>query len=300
MLLGVLLGLGAATAQSLSYLASRWYTAGRGGGMMRLLVLGHALQGAVSLPLTWALWPDELPELTQFLPELVGTAGFYMAGQFGLFVALRYTDASRVSPLLGLKVAILAGVTVAFLGDALSAGQWIAVFVSVAAAFVLNYTGGAIPWPATLALLLTCVGYSLSDLCIRLLIDELEPVPALHAAVWGAAATYVLCGLTTLALLPWYGSRRPRDWVAAAPYAGAWLTAMMFLYTCFGLVGVVFGNILQATRGIISVVLGAGVARLGHVHIERHVPRAIFWRRFAAAAMMFAAIILFVLTKEQP
>jgi hypothetical protein len=295
MVLGVILGLGAATAQSVSYIASRWFTTTGRGGMIRLLVLSHVLQAAVSLPLLLLLWPADLPPIGAFAPELLAVAGFYMAGQFGLFVALRYTDASRVSPILGIKIAVLAVLTVTLLGDRLHALQWMAVLIAVAAAFVLNYTGGRVPWQATLALLWTCVGYSLSDLSIRLMLEAMAPVSPLRAAFWGAAASYVVCGAVSSVLLPWYGLRSPRQWVAAAPYAAAWLGAMMLLFACFAVVGVVLGNILQSTRGIISIVLGAAVSKLGHVHIERHVPRAVFWRRMAAAAMMLAAIAMYLL-----
>ena len=41
---------------------------------------------------------------------------------------------------------------------------------------------------------------------------------------------------------------------------------------------------------MLSVVLGWLVARIGHTHIEAHVPRRVFWRRVAGAALMLLGI----------
>lgn len=296
LMLGVILGLAAAVSQSVSYVCSRWYTAHRGGGMIRLLVLGHVIQGVVCTPLAWLLWPADLPAVSTFLPELLGVAGFYMLGQVGLFVALRFTDASRVSPLLGIKIAVLAVLTVGLLGDVLSLWQWTAVGMAVLAGFALNYSGGRLPWQATLAILLTCTAYSLSDFFIRLMLEAMHTVPPLRAALVGAALSYIVCGCASAVLLPWYGSRRVGEWAAAMPYAMAWLAGMFFLFACIGAVGVVLANILQATRGPISIALGVGVARYGLVSVETRVSRAVLFRRAAAATMMMAAIIIYVLT----
>lgn len=296
--LGITLGLACAVCQSLAYLGSRWYTQSRGGrGAAQLLVLSHVLQGAVALPLALILWPADLPPATRWAAPLFVGIGGYVLGQISLFWALRFTDASRVSPLLGIKLLILAAATVLLLGDPFTAGQAVAVAMSVAAAFALNYTGGAVPLRATVALLITCVGYAVSDLSIRFLVAGMEPVEKLHASVFGVAVSYALCGAGSVVLLPWLGSRRLQDWRDAAPYAFAWLAAMAALYVCFATIGVVLGNILQATRGIVSILLGALVAKLGHVHVEATVSRGVFLRRLAAGAAMVAAIVLFVVSQ---
>ena len=85
----------------------------------------------------------------------------------------------------------------------------------------------------------------------------------------------------------------PGDWLYALPFAAAWLLSMVFLYACFALIGPVFGNILQSTRGILSIVLGAGLARLGVEHLEERVPRAVLLQRIGAALLMCIAVWLF-------
>ena len=87
--------------------------------------------------------------------------------------------------------------------------------------------------------------------------------------------------------------RTPGDWLHALPFAATWLLSMVFLYACFAFVGPVFGNILQSTRGIISIVLGAGLARLGLEHLEQKVSRPVLRQRIGAAILMCAAVWLF-------
>ena len=70
---------------------------------------------------------------------------------------------------------------------------------------------------------------------------------------------------------------------------------MAALYICFGQIGVVFGNILQSTRGFMSVVLGAMLAHLGWHELEQRVDRATLLKRMAAAALMTAAIALYAI-----
>jgi cytochrome c biogenesis protein CcdA len=74
-----------------------------------------------------------------------------------------------------------------------------------------------------------------------------------------------------------------------------WLLGMAGLYTCFGLVGVVFGNILQSTRGMMSIAIGAALAHAGWHALETRVDPQTLVRRLLAAALMTAAIALYVL-----
>jgi hypothetical protein len=60
-------------------------------------------------------------------------------------------------------------------------------------------------------------------------------------------------------------------------------------------VGAVFGNVVQSTRGIMSVVIGAVLAHLGWHELEQQVDRATLVRRIGAACLMTAAIAVYVL-----
>jgi drug/metabolite transporter (DMT)-like permease len=272
MLIGIILGLAAAVAQSLSYILSRLYVMRHPGAFLRLMVLGHLVMGALSLAMLPLLPLDHLPPVRQYVWPLVGAAGFYLLGQAGLFFVLRHVEASRISPLLGLKIAILAIITAAFLrdGPAPTPLQWLAVGLSVAAAFALNSTGGKLPGRIIAGLLFTCLTYSMSDISIRYLILGLGG--GAGGVFTAVAFCYLLCGVAALAALPLAGPHQRGDWRLAVPWAVSWLGAMLLLFGCFR---------------------GAAVAGAGMVHIEKKVSRGVFWRRMAAALLMSAAIALY-------
>jgi hypothetical protein len=74
---------------------------------------------------------------------------------------------------------------------------------------------------------------------------------------------------------------------------------MVFLYACFALVGVVLGNIVQSTRGLISILIAPVMARsddFGHLETA-HPPHAVA-RRAAVAVLMTGAVALYVLGRR--
>jgi len=301
--LGVAAGLVAALASAISYLVSRHH-GGPAGARLRLLVSSHAVMGLACLPLAWFLSPATWPPARAWVPPLVASAVSYLAGQAGVFAALARAPASRLAPLLGLKIVVLAGIVTLLPGDGLDLRQWLAVALSVVAAAILQRAGG-IGGRTFLIVLFTCLAFAISDLCIVALIDALggagdatgRPLGRLHAGGLAMAITYVACGLLAagaIALRPSLGPQRRGDGAAASQYAAAWLASMVALYACFGLVGAVLGNILQSTRGVMAIVMGAWLARAGWHELEERVDRATLLRRITAAVLMVAAIALFV------
>jgi hypothetical protein len=313
MLIGIILGLCAAFCQTLSYLGTRHFVqpraaAGEQGAAKTLLVLSHVWMGAASLILLPALWPYGRSVPWKDLADPVFFAAFYYAfGQIGLMMALRYAQPSRVSPMLAFKLVVLACLASAaphlryipglsgFDAAPLARLQWVAVALAVVGAMALNYTGGALHKRAGFGLVLACVAYSLSDWNIGRSVRAMGQMhlPAFQQFAVPALLCYAFCGLCVVPLLPWRGSRSKKDWVDAAPFAGAWFVAMLFLFSCFGVVGVVLGNILQSSRGLMSVVLGVVLAHLGHHHLESHTSRGVLVRRIAAAVLMLLAVILY-------
>jgi drug/metabolite transporter (DMT)-like permease len=306
--LGVAFGLAAALFSAVSYLVSRHYglaqrALGRPGVTLRLLAVSHLLMAAVCIPLTWAAWPATPPSVKLFLFPLAASVGFYLLGQSALFAALKRAEASRIAPLLGLKIVMLAAIVSFVLGHELDARQWLAVTLSVVAAAMLQIGTGAVPSRAFGFVLSSCLCFAIADLWILRLIDGLQSgsmvsggtISRLHAGGLALTLTYGLCGVLFAPLAIMMRPHARADWVAAAQYASAWLLSMVGLYCCFGLVGVVFGNILQSTRGVMSVALGAVLAHLGWHELEQRIDRATLLRRLAAALLMTAAITLYVI-----
>jgi len=302
--LGVAAGFVAAFFSAVSYLVSRHHGNRAGGGSLRLLVLGHVVMGVACLPLVWWLEPAAWPDQASWLGPLAGCVAGYLVGQAGVFAALKHVAASRLAPLLGLKLVMLAGIVSLGPGPGLDPRQWLAVGLTVVAAGLLQ-RGGPVPGGALGIVLAACLGFACSDLFILRLIDALgqavdasgRPLARLHAGGLAMAVTYVVCGglgAAALAVRPAWRPRNRRDGVAAGQYAAAWLLSVVGLYSCFGLVGVVLGSVLQATRGVMAVVLGAGLARAGWHDLEERVDRGTLLRRVVAALLMAAAIGLYV------
>ncbi|MFA7238299.1 MAG: EamA family transporter, partial [Phycisphaeraceae bacterium] len=113
-MLGLILGLGTAVSQSFAYLFGR-IIAQRGWPMLRLLILSHVIMGLIALPLTLLFWNDQFLAWRVWFWPLMGASVFYILGQTSFLTALRFTQPSRVAPLLGLKIVILASIAAVWL-----------------------------------------------------------------------------------------------------------------------------------------------------------------------------------------
>lgn len=251
------------------------------------------MMGAGSLLLLILLSPRNLPPLASYAGPLAGAGMFYLVAQLGLFHVLRSVESSRVAPMLGMKVLVLACMAVLVTRQGLHPLQWAAVGMSAMAAWLLNEAGGRVPGRCLAVLGMTMTCYCLSDLSIAELMRRLAGVRPLPAFA-GAALTYLLCAIVILPFAFRRDLLQMRVWRVAAPFACAWFAAMCLLYACFALIGVVFGNIIQSTRGIMSVLIGWGIAHIGHTHLESRVGRRTFWRRVSGALLMMAAVVLYL------
>jgi drug/metabolite transporter (DMT)-like permease len=296
---GVGAGLASGALNAVAFLISRHHATTSPGGGQRLLVLAHVVMAVVSLPLLWLLWPAGGVDIVACLPPLAGSIGCYLASQAFLLASLKRADASRVVPLLGLKIVMLALLVTFLLQSPLDARQWFAVGASVVAAAMLQGRRDPVPFAVVAMMLAACLGFAAADLLIVRLIDAVHAAAPDRHRLWASglalAATYTCCGLLALPFVPLMGPRRPGEWRAAVWYGGVWLGGMAALYACFGLLGPVFGNVLQSSRGILAVVFGAALAHLGWHELEQRVDRATLVRRVAAALLMTAAIAVYVI-----
>lgn len=297
--LGIASGLLSGGLNAVAFLMSRHHATTRPGGGQPLLVLAHVVMGVACLPLAWLLWPARGMSVAACMPPLVGSIACYLAGQAALLAALRRADASRVVPLLGLKIVMLALIVTFVQRTPLDGRQWLAVAMCVAAAAILQGRRDPVPAGVVGLMLGASAGFAMADLQIVQLIDAVEAAGGGGSRLWAsglaAATTYVCCGGVAAALLPWTMPRDAIDWSAAVRYGAVWLGGMAALYACFGLLGAVFGNVLQSSRGVLAVVIGAALAHLGWHDLERKVDRATFVRRIAATLLMSAAIAVYVI-----
>jgi len=292
-LAGIGFGLCTAFCQSIFYIFTRRFVSRTGKTPMLLLIVSHVQMGLACLLLLLLLRPQHLPPLETYAAPLAGSACFYLVAQFGLFWVLQHVESSRVAPLLGGKIVVLALIGTFVLRQNLLPTQWIAVGGYSLAAWLLNEAGGRVPLSCLIILSLTILGYCLSDISATVLTKRLAEYGTTMPLVC-ASLTYLLGGLLVLPFALQRDAFDRQVWQLALPSAATWFVAMCFLFACFGTIGFVFGNIIQSTRGILSVVLGWAVAHIGHTSLEAHVPRRVFWRRVGGATLMLLAVALYV------
>jgi uncharacterized membrane protein len=293
MIAGILFGFAAAFFQSCSYLFSKRYVARFEQTTVGLLICGHVIMGVFSLVLLPFLWPKTMPSFYIYALPLAGCVVFYLLGQVFLFWSFKETDASRVSPLLGLKILMLAALALIFTNQHFYFMQWSGIALSVAAAYMLGTLGKKMSLKSWGWIFCACLCYSLSDLSIKVLINRFAGLGLFHASVLSTCLNYFFCGVIASTALLFFPVFSFSKWKASFPFAVSWFTGILFLFLCFGSIGVVFGNIVQSTRGLMSILLGSFVAYKGYEHIEEKMtPRATLWRLFAGA-LMITAIALF-------
>jgi drug/metabolite transporter (DMT)-like permease len=298
MLTGVLLGFGAAFCQSASYLCSRIFTSKYPGGTISLLALSHILMGIFSSFVILFFLPERMPRVSGYGVDVLICVVTYLAGQTFLFIALKTAPASRVSPLLGLKVFMLAIIADIVFKQDFAAMQWTAVVLSMAAAFLLSWTGEKLPFKSMLWILCACFTFCISDLKIKAMVSDFSYMPLVQATVFSACLAYIFAGVLGAGALAFVPRPSREMWYLSAPFAISWFGAMLLLYGCFAIIGVVYGNIVQSTRGIISMLFVPVMVFAGMEHIESKMPRAIFYRRLAAAVLMSGAIALYYLGQK--
>jgi drug/metabolite transporter (DMT)-like permease len=292
MILGIIFGLGAATSQSFSYLCSRSYLS-KHGSSFELLVVSHVLMGIFSLIILPFLPNEKMPAFSVYALPLFACAFSYFFGQFSFFMTIRHTEPSRVAPLLGLKIITVALFSVLFFNGSLTPLQWTAAAICLGGAMLSNWSGQSLSTTGIMWLLGTCAGYSLSDLYIRELIDALGREELITNSIVGTVYVYILCGVTTLPMIFFLPGKKWKKLKPALSFSLLWYGAMLLLFSCFAQIGAVYGNIVQSTRGIISIMLGVLIAHLGHVHLEAKVAPGLLARRVMAAILILAAIIIF-------
>jgi len=295
MALGICAGLLAALFQALSYLFSRAFVMHKAGTPLELLLVSQVYMSIMALPAFIITRSDLTPGLLTYLAPLILAIVFNIIGQVAIFHVMRTVQSSRIAPMLGFKIVILALLSAFALGIRVAPLQWVAVTVATAAVALLNFSGSRLSSKSTAAILMACVSYTLSDLFIRDLILSLSPLSVLRASFYATSISYMICGPVALLIL----LARRRVFLLktsahfALPYSICWLTGMFALFTTFGSVGPVLGNILQSGRGIVAILIAIPATRLGFARIEPAAPRKIVGQRLTAAVLLVAAVWLY-------
>ena len=299
MVTGIIAGLLSALLQAVSYLCSAEFML-KYKSSLRLVIFSQLAMGVFCLPFLPFLFPRQLSGM---LPEFLLWTGAWIVcftvGQTAFFNTLRTIEASRMSSLLGLKIIVLSIIYVLIMRTSLSLLQWVAVLMSTLAAVGMNWSGGTrFSLRGILWLLITLVAYSLTDMTETHLVSMPKTGNIIHDSFAIGTVCYSLLGILTLPFLLKF-RWTTKQFVKSVPFALTWYLSQVALFVCFGLLGTVFGNVIQASRGLISIGLGILLLSIGLGRLDSRISPAMWVRRIAAAILMTAGIVLYSIAKIQ-
>ena len=295
MLFGFLIGAVSAVMQSAAYIFSRRFVT-TFHSSAKLVIYSQLLMGifggavfAATFPFTTfpfgaARW--------KFAAAMAVFVTAYHVAFYCFFKALDEIEASRLSSLLGLKVAVIALITYPVLHAELKCWHLAAVALTAVSAVGMNFSGIRITRRGALYLALALLGFATTDITGTMFVKLMPGSDMTLKAICATSLSYVFLGIIAAAAFLKV-KFEPAACRGALPYSVLWFTAMLLLFASFGIVGVVFGSIIQASRGVISVIFGVLLARTGYAAIEPDVPVRVWVRRVVMAAVMVAAIGLY-------
>ena len=295
MFTGIAAGVFSALFMSISYVFSRAFIR-KYKDPVRLSVFSQLVMTCGGLAaLFTSLFFVKIPfDNGKFYLYLFGEAATFITGQTSFFILLKKVEATRASSLLGLKLIPLA-VIASLLGQDLSVWQWLAIVLCSLAAAGMNLTGLAMDLKSLFWLFTSVIFYALCDICLGGLMQVIEGSNTFMKSVAGMGVCFTTLGIIALAFVVRYKPSK-RELFDVIPYSFCYFSSILLLLVCFCLVGVVSGNILQSGRGIISIVLGIILLRLGWEKTEGKVPLKTWIQRLVMAFLMLCAMTLYTLT----
>jgi hypothetical protein len=288
--IAIVAGFIAVVCQSVFYLAVRR-------AQVHLLIPGltvnmqmHWQIGFVAWPVALMFWPEHLS--WQGHLYLLGASAMYWVAQICLFTALKQVSSSQVAPLLALKLIVVGLGSTLFLNAELSDTQWQAVFLATLSAVFLSIGAQRPPLSATLLTLGTVTMFSLSDISLGAMINELDVPDIFNKTVFVLSYAYGINSLFTLPTRPWRLDQHAVK--ACVPLSLLCILTMIFLFTSFVVGGIVVGNLMLATRGLVTIVVIFALKSYLEAGVEPVVSPAVWMRRIVAATGMLISVSWYI------
>lgn len=263
-----------------------------GVGVWRTAFVSNVVIGFAFAPF-WLLGGYHQPAALLWQPLLV--ALLFLSGQIFTFLSLHYGDVSVGTPVMGLKIVLVALGSALLLPDPIPLKWWISAFLSTLAIILLS-RGESRPRHAVGRTVLTASLAAASFALFDVLVQKWSPV-------WGVGRFLPLtCGtvaLLSFGFIPFFhGPLRSIPlpawrWLGRGSLLLA-LQSAMFVYAVGAFGDATVMNIVYSSRGLWSVV---SVWLVGHwfANEEHALAPAILRSRLTGAVMILAAITLVVL-----
>lgn len=223
-------------------------------------------------------------------PALVGL--LFVMGQVSTVFALKVGDVSLATPVMGIKIVLVALLTAIVLNEWPSPALWTAAILSSTAVALLNITPDLHRRRVNLTIViagLAAFSYALFDV----LVQKFSPA-------WGTGrflpTMMALVAVYSAFLRPWGTSS-----VGALPFARPWLVGgalclalqALLIVTPIALYGhATTANVLYSARGMWSVLIVWLVGHWFGNREQRLGPRILTWRLLGAALMTAAVIVV--------
>jgi len=260
-------------------------------GPWRICFVSNLVMGS-GFALLWLLRAESggMPSLWQ--PALAGI--LFFSGQVFNFLAIDRGDVSVATPLLGVKVFLVAVFTTLLLREQVPVSWWLASGMTFSAVWLLRGGTHALRkriLPSILFALLSSASFALSDI----LVQRFAPacglnrfLPLMFAVNAGLSFFLIPLFKGSLLKLP------PSTWRWLLPGAVLFaLSALGVLWTIASYGQATAVNIAYSARGIFSVLI-VWMAGAHFGNQERHLGRTEMFKRLFAAALIVAAITLVV------
>jgi len=217
----------------------------------------------------------------------------FLSGQAFTLYSLQRGDVSIATPVLGLKIILVAVFTTLLVSRGLGWHLWLAAALSTAGIASLNHPGAHRTGTRAAATIVSAGLAAISFALFDVLLQKWTPV-------WGMGLflplAIGLAGLLSCAMIAWF----PTPLRSLPPATLRWLAcgASLFALQAMAFASAVayFGeatasNVVYSSRGLWSVVAVAFIGRWFHSS-EKHLDASVLRWRFAGAALMFTAILL--------
>jgi drug/metabolite transporter (DMT)-like permease len=249
-------------------------------------------QALMASPL-WLLGGTIPPSSLWWQPAIAGL--LFFAGQVFTLLALNTGDVSVATPVLGVKILLVALLSTVLIGDPIGARLWTAAALSSVAIALLNISPGQSHRRVGTTILLAGLGAA-AYACFDVLIQKWSPA-------WGTGRFLPIamaCGAVYSIPLRYFETPRiasqrqtPRayvPWIAAGAVCFA-SQGLMFMLSVAIYRQVTSSNVLYSSRGLWSVV---AVWAVGHwfTNREQHLGARVLVWRFLGAILLMAAIVM--------